>query len=216
MTSAPTPQAAPRFSLPPVADNPLGWGPASVSEELSHVPYAPYSKSDRLGKIADWTAPALGDSYGDRRYGGDGDRRRRFGAGQEAFGSGLTSQFAYSVAVDDEASFSVVDRQATVQKKPGFKSQRGGRGGARGGAGGAAGGWQTGGRGGYQGGPGGRGNDRRGQQFGQRRRYGGYNDKPARIRDASVQAGAEWKVVEELDFPRMNKLYFEAGEPEDM
>ncbi|TPX58291.1 hypothetical protein PhCBS80983_g03253 [Powellomyces hirtus] len=203
-------EAPPRFVLPAVADNPIGWGPSTVPEELSHVPYAPYSKSDRLGKIADWTAPAAGDGYNDRRYGGEGDRRRRFGPGQEAFGSGLSSLFAYTVAAEDEASFSVVDRQATVQKKPGFKSQRGGRGGARGG-----GAWQVGGRGGAM--AGGRRDDRRGQHpGGPRRRYGGYNDKPARIRDASVQAGAEWKVVEELDFPRMNKLYYEVDEAQDV
>ncbi|KAI8593977.1 eukaryotic translation initiation factor 3 subunit D [Geranomyces variabilis] len=215
-----------RFTLPTVVDNDAGWGPAALPEDLAAVPYAPYSKSDRLGKIADWTAPALGDGYGDRRYGNnDGDnnnRRRRFGPGQEAFGAGLSSLFAYTVAAEDEASFSVVDRTATVQKKPGggFKSQRGGRGGARGGA--TTGGWQAG--GGRTGGPGGGpqqamrgGHDRRGQHpGGQRRRYGGYNDKPARIRDASVQAGPEWKVVEELDFPRMNKLYFQVDEAEDI
>ncbi|KAJ3145864.1 hypothetical protein HDU86_000631 [Geranomyces michiganensis] len=236
--------SAARFTLPTVVDNDAGWGPASLPEDVAAVPYAPYSKSDRLGKIADWTAPALGDGYGDRRYGNnnDGDntnRRRRFGPSQEAFGAGLSSLFAYTVAADDEASFSVVDRTAAVQKKPGggFKSQRGGRGGAASGRGGAAGGggaggaWQAGGGGGggRAGGPGtgghsGHGGNQnqsmrggRGQHpGGQRRRYGGYNDKPARIRDASVQAGPDWKVVEELDFPRMNKLYFQVDEAEDI
>ncbi|KND04006.1 uncharacterized protein SPPG_01454 [Spizellomyces punctatus DAOM BR117] len=197
-----------RFVLPTVADNPNGWGPSTIPEELSQVPYAPYSKSDRLGKIADWTAPAGSDGYGyDRRFGGDGDRRRRFGPAQESFGSGLSSMFAYTVAADDEATFSVVDRQSTTQKKPGFKTQRGARAGGRGG-----GAWQS--RTGSQAG-GARRDDRRGQQ-GPRRRYGGYNDKPTRIRDASVQVGPEWKVIEELDFPRMNKLYYEVEEPEDL
>lgn len=196
----------PRFVLPSVADNPHGWGPSTVPEELSNVPYAPYSKSDRLGKIADWTAPAGGDGY-DRRYGQEGDRRRRFGPTQEAFGSGLTSVFAYTVAAEDEATFSVVDRQSATQKKPGFKTQRGGR--AAGRTGGA---WQT--RGPQ--GAGQRRDDRRGQHQAPRRRYGGYNDKPARIRDASVQVGADWKVVEELDFPRMNKLYYEVDGANDL
>ncbi|KAI8817732.1 eukaryotic translation initiation factor 3 subunit D [Fimicolochytrium jonesii] len=192
---------APRFVLPEVVDNPKGWGPSNFPDELLHVPYAPYSKADRLGKIADWTAPA--DGYQDRRF---ENNRRRFGA-QEAFGSGLSSLFAYTVAADDEATFSVVDRQTTVQKKPGFKSARGGRGGGRGG-------WQAGGRGGAAGG---RRDDRRGPHpAGPKRRYGGYNDKPARVRESSVVAGPEWKLLEDLDFPRMNKLYYEVDEPQDI
>lgn len=30
-----------------------GWGPSE--ETKSDVPYAPFSKSDKLGKVADWT-----------------------------------------------------------------------------------------------------------------------------------------------------------------
>ncbi|KAI9098143.1 eukaryotic translation initiation factor 3 subunit D [Phlyctochytrium arcticum] len=193
------------FVLPAVADNPSGWGPSSVPQDLAQVPYAPYSKSDRLGKIADWTAPAEGTYGFDRRH--ENDRRRRFGPQQEAFGSGLSSMFAYTVAAEDEATFSVVDRQTSTQKKPGFKAQRG-RGGGRGGQST----WQP--RGGAMG-AGGRRDDRRGQQ-GPRRRYGGYNDKPTRIRDPSVQVGPEWKVLDEWDFPRMSKLYYEVEEPVDL
>ncbi|KAJ3289869.1 hypothetical protein HK104_007159 [Borealophlyctis nickersoniae] len=208
-----TENAPPRFTLPKVTDNPNGWGPVGVSEELSKVPYAPYSKADRVGKIADWTAPAEG-SYGyDRRYDerNQGGRRGRFGqTAPEAFGSGTASAFAYTHAAEDEQSFSVVDR-AAVPKKTGFKSARGGRPAGRTAGGGGGGGWQTAGRG--QGGARGR-DDRRGQQ-GNRRRFG-YNDKPARVRDPSIAVGPDWKVVEELDFVRLNKLHYEAEEPEDL
>jgi translation initiation factor 3 subunit D len=34
-----------------------GWGPPTTNETtLNGVPYAPYSKSDKLGRMADWTA----------------------------------------------------------------------------------------------------------------------------------------------------------------
>ena len=33
------------------------WGPATPTEStLNGVPYAPYSKGDKLGRMADWTA----------------------------------------------------------------------------------------------------------------------------------------------------------------
>ena len=202
-----------RFTLPKVSDNPNGWGPVKESEELSKIPYAPYSKSDRLGKIADWTAPTEGQYGYDRRD--DRQGGRRYGRTQEVFGSGTASAFAYTHTAEDEQSFSVVDRGSTTQKKPGFKPARGGRaGGVRtaGAAGAAGGAWQAAGRGGVAG-RGGR-DDRRAQQ-GQRRRYG-YNDKQTRVRDASIVVGPEWKVVEELDFPRLNKLNYNVEEPEDL
>lgn len=34
-----------------------GWGPSTTTETMLHgVPYAPFSKSDKLGRMADWTA----------------------------------------------------------------------------------------------------------------------------------------------------------------
>ncbi|KAJ3216251.1 hypothetical protein HDU67_009761 [Dinochytrium kinnereticum] len=216
------------FSLPTIQDNPSGWGPSQIPFSLTQIPYAPFSKSDRLGKIADWTVPAdlLGGQSGMQAGGaaaaggaGGADgatntrTRRNFrGMGAEAFGTGTASAFAFSFSAEEEASFSVVDRASTV-KRPGggFKLSRGGSrigGGGRGGAGGAG---FSGGRGGNRGFGGGRGGF-----VGGRRRWGGYNDKPQRIRDASVQVGPEWKVQEEIDFSRLNKLYYEVEEPEDI
>jgi len=61
-----------------------------------------------------------------------------------------------------------------------------------------------------RGGRGGRG----GGQFGPRRRWD--NKQPQRIRDASVQVGSEWKIVEEIEFNRLSKLVYDVDEPIDM
>lgn len=49
----------PEFALPPIKDNSIGWGPASdvLPEQFRDIPFAPYSKGDKLGRIADWSAP---------------------------------------------------------------------------------------------------------------------------------------------------------------
>jgi hypothetical protein len=40
-----------RFEFPAIQDNPSGWGPNSVPEIFKDMPYQPFSKSDRLGKV---------------------------------------------------------------------------------------------------------------------------------------------------------------------
>jgi len=42
------------FSLPAIEENSDGWGPRGIPRELEGMPYAPYSKSDKIGRIADW------------------------------------------------------------------------------------------------------------------------------------------------------------------
>lgn len=46
------------FALPTIAENADGWGPAldNFPSRYSEIPYAPYAKSDRLGRAADWTS----------------------------------------------------------------------------------------------------------------------------------------------------------------
>ncbi|KAJ3109512.1 Eukaryotic translation initiation factor 3 subunit D [Phlyctochytrium planicorne] len=206
------------FSLPTIQDNPVGWGPSQIPFSLTQIPYAPFSKSDRLGKIADWTMPidaaaASGPGGAGADAGAAQSRTRRNfrGVGAEAFGTGTASAFAFSFSAEEEASFSVVDRASTTKRTGGggFRLSRGGPrlgGGQRGGMGNAA---------GNRGFAGSRGFGNRGGMAG-RRRYGGYNDKPQRIRDASVQVGPEWVVKEEIDFSRLNKLYYEVEDPEDI
>lgn len=52
------------FKIPVIHDNPDGWGPPMdlAPKKFQDMPYAPFSKSDRLGRAADWTA--YGNRYG--------------------------------------------------------------------------------------------------------------------------------------------------------
>lgn len=52
------------FDPPTIHDNPDGWGPPMelAPAKFQDMPYAPFSKSDRLGRAADWTA--FGNRYG--------------------------------------------------------------------------------------------------------------------------------------------------------
>lgn len=43
--------------LPEIKDNTDGWGPSSTPEQFEGLPYLPFSKSDKLSKVADWNAP---------------------------------------------------------------------------------------------------------------------------------------------------------------
>lgn len=134
------------FSLPTIHDSPDGgWGPStSVLPEnfkFKDIPYAPYSKTDKLGRFADWN-----DIAGDNRPGANnannanannnannnnnqrtGGRNRRDGA--QAFGAGGPSAFAFQV--EDESSFSLVDNKTNQPRRGGgFARGRGiGRGG---------------------------------------------------------------------------------------
>lgn len=46
------------FKVPHLEDNPDGWGPSTVPEQLKDIPFAPFSKADKLGKASDWTQSA--------------------------------------------------------------------------------------------------------------------------------------------------------------
>lgn len=49
------------FSTPLIQDNPNGWGPCEMPDQFKDMPYQPFSKGDRLGKISDWTGAVLQD-----------------------------------------------------------------------------------------------------------------------------------------------------------
>ncbi|RPA95963.1 hypothetical protein L873DRAFT_1773613 [Choiromyces venosus 120613-1] len=119
-------------------ENDNGWGPpASVESALNEVPYAPYSKGDKLGRMADWSTEGGKDGR-DQRGGRQGYNRNY--RDQQVYGAGTSNLFSYQHA-EDEASFSVVDNQRTSTKtRTGFGGRmttfrgRGrGAGGARGG-----------------------------------------------------------------------------------
>ncbi|KAK7049766.1 hypothetical protein VNI00_005797 [Paramarasmius palmivorus] len=205
----------PSFSLPPIRDNPDGgWGPSSSNlpdqSRFKDIPYAPYSKSDKLGRFADWnettsdgrqTAVGLPVTQGTRT--GPGGRRRE---GAQAFGSGTASAFAY-FHVEDESSFSLVDNKAAPARKTGGFTR--GRGGARGGAANYTG------RGGAQRGRGGFTSGRSNVQRGGRKGWRDW-DKGTRTRESSVVISPQWSMLEEIEFHRLAKLRLEVDEPEDL
>lgn len=44
-------KAMAKFHAPVIQDNPSGWGPCAVPEKFKDMPYQPFSKGDRLGKV---------------------------------------------------------------------------------------------------------------------------------------------------------------------
>lgn len=126
------------FTLPVIFDNADGWGPSfsNLPEQFKFkdIPYAQYSKSDKLGRFADWndTTPdnrqnAVGQpAVQNVRAGGTTGRRRD---GTQAFGSGTASAFAY-FHIEDESSFSLVDNKTAAPRRGGAFTR--GRGAGRG------------------------------------------------------------------------------------
>nr|CAD7429926.1 unnamed protein product [Timema monikensis] len=181
---------AQHFKPPVIQDNATGWGPCDMPEQFKDMPYQPFSKGDRLGKISDWTGAAFQDKKYTNKY-------------QSQFGSG--GQYAY-YHDEDESTFHLVDT-TRVQKPPYQRgrfrqNQRNMRG--RGGQ-----------RGGHQNqlqllGKGLKMRDRNQRQ--QRKwpmRQGMRNNKnqpPIKSRDASVTVRPDWTTIEEMDFPRLAKL----------
>ena len=49
----------PHFYLPAIYDSQSGWGPLNnvIPEQFRDIPFAPFSKADKLGRVADWNAP---------------------------------------------------------------------------------------------------------------------------------------------------------------
>jgi len=173
--------SVPRFITPAIQDNATGWGPCNMPEQFKDMPYQPFSKGDRLGKISDWTVPPVPDKRYASRY-------------VSTFGAG--NQYAY-YHEEDETSFHLVDT-TKVQKPPyqrtrfrlNLKNARG--------------------RGGMRGGfiaqrdrKGQIGNKKYAKQQGMRNLR---NQAPLKNRDASVTVKPDWVIVEEMDFPRLSKL----------
>lgn len=77
------------FSPLEIQENENGWGPCSIPEQFQNMPYQPFNKSDKLGKVADWT----GLTYMDRKLANK--YSSHFGAG---------AQYAY-VMDEDEGLF---------------------------------------------------------------------------------------------------------------
>ncbi|KAI1356693.1 eukaryotic translation initiation factor 3 subunit D [Xylaria sp. FL0043] len=191
-----------------------GWGPQTTTETtLNGVPYAPFSKGDKLGRMADWTA----DGKDGRDGRGGRQQYNRNYRDQQIYGAGSAALFTAPVAEADENTFSVVSREPTKTRYGRgavFTRGRGQRGASQARGGRAT--LQRSGRGGQQG----YGYDSRGGRYNNPRggrRFGWKDyDKPARNRDASINIKPEWQLLEEIDFNRLSKLNLDADEGEDI
>ena len=206
--------AKPTFTLPTIDDNPDGWGPSTLPEQFSDMPYAPFEKRAFLGRMADWSARA--EQYRERYR----NQNRQATVANEAFAQ----------EAEDAAGFSLVDT-TKVQQQPGWdKGMRGrygrGRGGRFGGARGGGGRW------GAAAAPLGAeakfnahfekkkmpqapvSKWRKNQQNNQGFRW--QDQKPARIRDASVDVRPTWVVKGQITFAELQKCTIEPPVAEDV
>lgn len=172
--------------------DPMAWGPTKVPDKFKDMPYQPFAKSDKVGRIADWTGQTYSDPRLAKKY-------------QPHFGGSLQS--AYFVEEDD-ANFQLVDAQrgpVTSRVKTRL-SRMGPRGNWRGRPGQgrqnaqqllqqrgkthprAQGGQQR--------------SNIKGRQDNRRR----FDNKNMKKRDASVFVQPTWEILEEMDFPRLSKL----------
>ncbi|XP_019868085.1 eukaryotic translation initiation factor 3 subunit D [Aethina tumida] len=171
------------FYTPVIQDNGTGWGPCEMPEQFRDMPYQPFSKGDRLGKISDWTGAAFQDKKYANKY-------------ASQFGSG--SQYAY-YHDEDESTFHLVDT-TRVQKPPYQRGRfranqrnlrgRGGRGNVQGNAMQAL----------------GKGVKARDTYKRSQVKKWGQGRPQIKIRDASVTVRPDWVTIEEMDFPRLGKL----------
>merc|ERR1712088_1221770 len=189
---------------------------STIETKFKDMPYQPFSKADRLGKISDWT----GNTYQDRRH------MNKYNA---QIGAGGT-QYAY-YHEEDESSFQLVDTSRSL--RPMYGRGRFFRGGARGGRGVAPG------RGGAQ-----RWNastgkstapmqvlskaqknkererQRQVRKWQQQKRARQSNfTRPGQLkqREASVTVRPDWIVLEEMDKTQLQKLSLPSvAEPEDL
>lgn len=187
------------FDVPELSDNPDGWGPTTAPEQFKDIPYAPFNKTDRLGRASDWTAQAY--KYGQGRYG-----RNEPGSLNAAF------SFTHN---EEEDSFHLVDTRPAPKPKYGnrrfqqnrFQQQRREAEQQR--------------RDGRDSGAGADRERQRRERMQQQKRgqwnaYWQDRNAPRAVLSSSVDIRAEWVVLEQIPLTALSKLNFDAGEPEDI
>lgn len=88
------------FSTPRVFVNTSGWGPTALPERYMGVPFTPFGKGNRLGKVADFVNPY-------NRF-----NRNRDGTQQD-----------YYRNEEEEESFNLVDTSKTKSRTPSFRAR---------------------------------------------------------------------------------------------
>lgn len=156
------------------------------------IPFAPYPRTDRLGRIADWTGPVDGVGGSSGGPGGAGGRRSYYKStrpDEEEAGWSFTAEKAMGGA----------GKQRGGALKPSVAPVR-----ADGSGGAGRGHRYGGGAGGGRMGMGGRRNAGWGGRFADR--------QAQRKREPSVLVSSEWRILEEIEFSRLTKLQLD---PED-
>lgn len=185
------------FIAPEIQKNPTGWGPCFMPEQYEDMPYQPFAKSDRIGKVADWN----GMTYTDRRY-------------MMKYNSQFSNGGQYAFFQEEEEGFQIMDSTKVTKNMRGrmrMPQQRMMN--RRGGAGGNKSNMQV----LSKNSRGGRPNNQRGGNKWNRGR--GKFDRMQKKRDgnASVEVKSNWKKIEEMDYPRLSKLSLPGiGEGEDL
>lgn len=180
------------FTVPNVVDNEDGWGPCTVPDHFKEIPYAPFSKSDKLGKAADWTSAGF-----------------KYNPGRFNQTSGVSTVFNF-FANEEEDSFHLVDNKPTVRPKYGarrFQQNRPNRRnqdqtGRDSGAGAE------------------RERQRRERQQQKKNQWGnfwqGNKDASKVAYVSSVDIRPEWSVLEQIQLSSLTKLSFDVNNVEDI
>lgn len=174
------------FPVPAVVDNPDGWGPSTVPEHLKDMPFAPFNKGDKLGRVADWTQGAYGQKYGGRGYQQGGVPVFNFFANEE------------------EESFHLVDNRPVKTNKfqGGRRYQQNQR-------------FQNQQRRDGKDGRGPEDKKKGGQQQKKQQFYGRDNQRPTQY-SSSVEIGADWHMMEQISTTSLQRLNYSPGEPQDL
>lgn len=175
------------------------WGPPSAVPEslrFNNIPYAPYSKSDKLGKAADWLQDTKEQTVTTK------NQRPRGRDQYHAYGASVATSFGVE---EDEPDFSVVDNKAqapstTAVQKPtatilrGKKTSRGKPGSMAFKLGNPA--------------PKSTGNKNYPS------RYYNKDETKQKKRDASIKVEADWKMVADVEFSKLTKLNLDVSSGE--
>ncbi|KAF5179525.1 Eukaryotic translation initiation factor 3 subunit d [Thalictrum thalictroides] len=113
------------FDIGSVPFNEDGWGPPETPSSLlsnhpTNVPFAPFNRSDKLGRIADWTR----NNYNNQSRNINNPRNQQ----DSAFDFSLDESSAGGFSIDDDSSFRLVDGKPPPRPKFGpkwrFQQQR--------------------------------------------------------------------------------------------
>ncbi|KAH3686664.1 hypothetical protein WICPIJ_002350 [Wickerhamomyces pijperi] len=184
------------------------WGPPTdipSSLRFSNIPYAPYSKGDKIGKVADWEKASFDNKDKNAR----GKNQKDF---FHAYGASAATSF--SVEADDEGDdFEVVDNSKSQPKNPQqtttlLRNKKAAPQGQQSG-------YQKNGNQTY--------NNSHSNQSGfksgapRRQAYGSWRDaQNERVRESSIKVDDAWRVVSDIEFSKLTKLNFEVQEGEEL